>query len=274
MIDMVLGGYKIIELIGTGGMAKVFRAVHVDTGDIVAIKTLPEEFCDDSTYQIRFQREIETIQRMNHPHILPLIDFGEVDKISYIIMPYMSNGTMADRLHDTRLSIEECLRLIEQLGSAIDHAHAQDVIHRDIKPVNIMFDDENNIQLVDFGVAKLIEDTPVDLTGSAIIGTWQYMSPEQCLGDKDLTSQTDIYALGVVLHEMLAGHPPFHTDSPSQIVSRHMSASISLANDLDNHLTPEVKFVILKALARKPSQRHKSGVAMAQALRRALAGSL
>lgn len=272
MIDKVLGGYRIIDLIGTGGMAKVFRADHVDTGETVAIKTLPEQFYDDLTYRLRFEREIETIQRMNHPHILPLIDFGEVDQISYIIMPYLSRGTLAEKLRSMRLLLEDCLIIIEQLASAVDHAHAQDVIHRDIKPVNIMFDEDDNVQLVDFGLAKLIEETPVDLTGSAIIGTWQYMSPEQCLGDKNINAQTDIYALGVILHEMLAGHPPFHADSPSQIVSRHMSASISLANDLDSSLSPEVKFVILKALARKVSQRHKSATAMVNALKKAIYG--
>jgi len=272
MIDMVLGGYKIQELIGTGGMARVFRAEHTETGEVVAIKTLPEEFYDDTTYQLRFQREIKTIQMMNHPHILSLITYGEQDRISYIVMPYMSHGTLADRLSDGKMSPEICITLMEQIGSAIDHAHNHQVIHRDIKPANMMFDADDNIQLMDFGVAKLIEDTDVDITGSAIVGTWQYMSPEQCLGEKDITPQVDIYALGVLLHEMLAGQPPFYNDSPSQIVHRHMSASISLADDLYEELVPEVKFVILKALARKPSQRHKNGVAMAKALRRAFEG--
>lgn len=273
MIDMVLGGYMLTELIGHGGMAKVFRGEHTETGDAVAIKTLPEEFYEDETYRLRFEREIKTIQLLDHPHILSLIDFGETDKISYIVMPLMSHGTLADKLHDGKLSTETCLRMMDQIGSAIDHAHNHNVIHRDIKPANIMLDADDNIKLVDFGVAKLIEDTPVDITGSAVVGTWSYMSPEQCLGERDLSPQTDIYALGVVLHEMLSGQAPFHNASPSQIVQRHMSASISLADDLDNSLSPEVKFVILKALARKPSQRHKNGSAMAKALKRALASS-
>ena len=273
MIGMVLEDYEIIGLIGSGGMAKVFRATHVDTGETVAIKTLPEEFYGDATYQLRFLREIEVIRRLHHPNILPLISHGEQDQVSYIIMPYMPYGTLKDRLHDTDLPLEECLRLMQQLGSAIDHAHAQQVIHRDIKPANIMLDADDNVQLVDFGVAKLIEDTSVDITGSAIVGTWQYMSPEQCMGDKELTARTDIYALGIVLHEMLTGRAPFHEATASDIVNRHMSASISMADDLDESLTEELKFVILKALARKPTQRHKNGDAMTKALQRAIAGN-
>lgn len=273
MIGLVLGDYKIIEMIGHGGMAKVFRAEHVQTGDVVAIKTLPEEFYGDESYQLRFQREIKTIDFLDHPNILSLITFGEQGRISYIVMPYMANGTLADRLIDGKLSSEKTLQMLEQLGSAIDHAHEKNVIHRDIKPANIMLDGDDNIKLVDFGVAKLIEDTAVDITGSAIIGTWQYMSPEQCLGDKNLTKATDIYPLGVILHEMLTGDAPFNNALPSQIIHRHMTASISLADDLDDNLSPDVKFVILKALARKPTQRHKSGMAMAKAFKRAMFSS-
>ena len=158
------------------------------------------------------------------------------------------------------------------MSSAIDHAHEHQIIHRDIKPDNILLDANDNVQLVDFGIAKLIEDTSVDITGSSVIGTWHYMSPEQCMGEKELTCQTDIYALGIVLHEMLTGHGPFHGDSPSEIVQRYMTSAISLADDLDASLSPEVKFVILKALARKPQQRHKTGKALVQAFQRALEG--
>lgn len=270
MIGMIIEDYKIIELIGTGGMAKVFLAEHTETGEAVAIKTLPEEFYGDETYEQRFSREIEVVSRFDHPNILQLLGYGEQDNISYIIMPYMSYGTLQDLLDDKPLPPEECLRLLRQLGSAIDHAHEQQAIHRDIKPVNVMLDANSDVKLLDFGVAKLIEDTSVDITGSAIVGTWQYMSPEQCMGEKDLTPQTDIYALGIVLHQMLTGRSPFHTHTAAEIVHRHMSASISMADDLDEKLSPELKFVILKALARKPSQRHKSGKALVDAFQRVL----
>lgn len=269
MIGMILDDYEIIRQIGVGGMAKVFLGTHTDTGEQVAIKTLPEEFYGDATFQARFLREIEVIRRLNHPHILPLITFGEVDNISYIVMPYMSYGTLRDRLV-TPLAPKDCLRLLQQIGSALDHAHERQIIHRDIKPTNIMMDEHNDVKLVDFGVAKLIEDTSVDITGSAIVGTWQYMSPEQCMGEKDLTPRSDIYALGIVLHEMLSGRSPFHDATAAEIVQRHMSMSISMADDLDPNLSPEVKFVILKALARKPSRRHKSGTALVRAFARAI----
>lgn len=272
MIDMILGDYRIAQLIGFGGMAKVYLANHIETGDTVAVKILPEEFYDDASYQLRFLREIEVIQRLNHPNILPLISYGEKDRHSYIVMPYMKYGTLRDRISDTPLPPDDCLRLLKQLGSALDHAHEQNIIHRDIKPSNILIDADNNVKLVDFGVAKLIEDTPTDITGSAIVGTLHYMSPEQCMGDKDLTYRTDIYALGMVLHEMLSGRSPFGDATAAQIISRYMSASISLANDLDDKLSPEVKFVIMKALARKPTQRHKNGAAFAKAFERAIQG--
>jgi eukaryotic-like serine/threonine-protein kinase len=273
MIGMVLGDYKLLDLIGTGGMARVFQAKHTETGEVVAIKTLPEEFYTDVTYQLRFKREVDAISRLDHPHILSLITYGETDNISYIVLPLMKYGTLYDKLQTSKLPYDECLCLMMQLGSAIDHAHAHQIIHRDLKPANIMIDEDNNAQLTDFGIAKLIEDTDVDITGSAIIGTWQYMSPEQTMGEKALTPQSDIYALGIILHEMLTGRAPFHNNSPSEIVHRHMMRSLSLADDLDDSLTPEVKFVILKALARKPTQRHKNGMAMAKALQRALRGS-
>lgn len=269
MIGMILDKYEIVKLIGSGGMAKVFLGKHTETGEQVAIKTLPEEFYGDGTYQARFVREIDVVRRLNHPHILPLLDHGECDNISYIVMPHMPYGTLRDRLV-TPLQPKECLRLLQQIGSALDHAHEQHIIHRDIKPANIMMDENNDVQLVDFGVAKLIEDTSVDITGSAIVGTWQYMSPEQCMGEKDLSARTDIYALGIVLHEMLCGRSPFHDATAAEIVQRHMSMSISMADDLSESLSPEIKFVILKALARKPSQRHKSGGALANAFARAI----
>jgi len=272
MIGMVLGDYELIELIGTGGMARVFKAKHTETGELVAVKTLPEEFYGDVTFEVRFKREAEAISRLTHPNILPLITYGETDNISYIVLPLMTHGTLHDVLKNGKLPHEECLRLLTQLGSAIDHAHAHQIIHRDLKPANVMFDENNDFQLTDFGIAKLIEDTSVDITGSAVIGTWHYMSPEQSMGEKDITPQTDIYALGIILHEMLTGRTPFHDNSPSKIIYRHMTMSLSLADDLDESLTPEVKFVILKALARIPRQRHRSGMSMVRALKRAFEG--
>ena len=269
MIGMILGDYEITEVIGTGGMARVFQAKHTDTGELVAIKTLPEEFYGDPTYQIRFKREADAIKRLDHPNILPLISYGESDSISYMVLPLMTHGTLHDVLQAGKLEPEECLRLMMQLGSAVDHAHEHQIIHRDLKPANIMFDAKKDFQLTDFGIAKLVEDTSVDITGSAVIGTWHYMSPEQSMGEKDLTPQSDIYALGIILHEMLTGRTPFHDNSPSKIIYRHMTMALSLADDLDESLTPELKFVILKALARIPRQRHKSGMSMARALKRA-----
>lgn len=271
MLGMVLGDYELIEPMGVGGMGKVFKAKHTKTGELVAIKTLPEEFYGDASYEIRFKREADAISRLDHPNILRLITYGESDHISYIVLPLMTHGTLHDKVRANKLSQDECLRLLKQLGSAIDHAHEHNIIHRDLKPANIMFDEHNNIQLTDFGIAKLIEETSVDITGSAVIGTWHYMSPEQSMGERDLTPQSDIYALGIILHEMLTGRAPFHDNSPSQIINRHMGMSLSLADDLDDSLTPEIKFVILKALARIPRQRHKSGMAMARAFERALA---
>ena len=272
MIGIVLGNYKLVDLIGDGGMGKVFKAEHLETNELVAIKALPKEFYNDTTYEIRFKREVEAVRRLDHPHILPLITYGETDETSYIVLPLMTNGTLREKLEWGKFSYEECLRLMMQLGSAIDHAHDHQIIHRDLKPANIMFDENDNIQLTDFGIAKLIEDTPSDITGSAVIGTWHYMSPEQSMGQKDITTQTDIYSLGIILHEMLSGRTPFHDNSPSQIINRHMTMKLSMADDLDDHLSPEIKFVILKALARLPRQRHKNGIAMAKALQRALEG--
>jgi eukaryotic-like serine/threonine-protein kinase len=270
MIDMVLGNYKLLELIGTGSMGKVFKAQHLATNTLVAIKAFPEEFYGDKTYEIRFKREVEAVGRLDHPNILPLITFGETDNISYIVLPLMTNGTLHEKLEWGKFSYEDCLRLMMQLGSAVDHAHEHQIIHRDLKPANIMFDEDDNIQLTDFGIAKLIEDTPVDITGSAVIGTWHYMSPEQSMGERDITTKTDIYSLGIILHEMLSGRTPFHDNTPSEIINRHMAMTLSMADDLDEHLSPEIKFVILKALARLPRQRHKNGMAMAKALQRAL----
>ncbi len=233
----------------------------------VALKVLPREFLHDPTFHARFEREAQTIATLEHPAIVPVYDFGEEDGQPYLVMRYMPGGSLADRLRDGPLSISAGAMILERVGEALDEAHAAGVIHRDLKPDNILFDKRDNAYLADFGIVKLAEAT-TSFTGSAIIGTPAYMSPEQARGDMELDGCSDIYALGAILFKMLSGSMPYEADTPMQLAIKHIIEPVPLIVERMPALPPECDAVIKQAMAKERNSRYPTGQALANAVRR------
>ncbi|MEP7293149.1 MAG: serine/threonine-protein kinase, partial [Chloroflexota bacterium] len=207
----------------------------------------------------RFRLEARTIARLQHPHILPLYDYGDENDILYLVMAYADGGSLSDRIRRGALPISEIQRLFEQIAGALDYAHRQNVIHRDIKPDNILIDREGHALLADFGIVKIMEDVgPATLTATGgLVGTPAYMSPEQAQG-LPVDRRTDIYSLGIVLYEMLAGKQPFSAETPMQLVLKHMTAPVPLLGEFNASLPPALDAVMQHALQKDPAQRYAS----------------
>jgi ligand-binding sensor domain-containing protein/tRNA A-37 threonylcarbamoyl transferase component Bud32 len=267
-----LGPYRILEQIGLGGMATVYRAYQPSMDRQVAVKVLPAHFMQDPTFVERFEREAHTIARLAHPHILPVHDYGKSDDgTTYIVMRYVEAGTLADLLRRGPMPLGQTTQLFYQVGDALAYAHEQGVIHRDMKPSNVLVDPRDQAFLTDFGLARMVESSS-HLTGSMVVGTPAYMAPEQGEG-LPATQQSDIYSLGVVLYEMVTGRPPFEAETPLAVMIKHMTEPLPLPRELNPDLTLEVERVILRALAKEPQARYQDAKEMVQALRRAVRAS-
>jgi len=270
MIGQTLAGFRIIEQIGTGGMATVFKAYDASADRYVAIKTLHQHYSTDPSFRTRFELEAKAIAKLEHIHILPMFAYGEVDGIAYMAMRYLETGTLKELMADDSLSLERISLLLKQIASALDYAHSQQIIHRDIKPSNILVDRQENAMLTDFGIAKIIEST-LDLTGTGIIGTPEYMSPEQFKDSSRITPASDQYSLAVILYEMITGRTPYEAETPVAILQKQMLAEpLPLPRSLRPDLPEETERVILKALSREPDQRFASCMALADAFEHSL----
>ena len=272
MIGRNLGNYRIVEQIGLGGMATVFKGYDPDTERYVAVKVLPQHFSNDPQFRERFKREAKAIAKLEHLHILPIFAYGEEDGIAYMAMRYLEAGTLSDHIGRGPLPFNEASRLLTQLAGALDHAHANGVLHRDMKPSNVLLDDAGNAYLMDFGIAKMVEAT-VDLTGDRMLGTPAYMSPEQCKGEKQLTPATDIYSLGIILYEMVTGKRPFHAETPIAVILQQLNDPLPLPHELRPDLSPAAEGVMLKALAKDPESRYRTAGEFAAAFAQAVAMS-
>ncbi len=274
LVGQKLGKYEITELLGHGGMATVYQAYQRDVDRSVAIKVLPPHPGQDKQFVERFRLEARTIARLQHPHILPLYDYGDENDILYLVMAYVDGGSLSDRIRRSKLSLDEVQTVFQQVASALDYAHRQNVIHRDIKPDNILLDQEGNALLSDFGIVKLIEDsgTGVSLTGTGgLVGTPAYMSPEQAQG-LTVSQQSDIYSLGIVVFEMLTGQQPYQAETPMQVVLKHITAPVPAIREVAPDLPPELEAVIQQALSKDPTQRYDSAQAFYADFVRAVQG--
>jgi serine/threonine-protein kinase len=271
LLGKQFGSYELVQLLGRGGMAAVYRGFQASIDRSVAVKVLPAELLYDPNFGTRFTNEARTLAKLNHPAILPLYDFGEANGMPFIVMPLMTRGTLADRLKGGPLPLSEVVRIATPVAQALEYANSQGVLHRDVKPNNILFDQHDNPYLSDFGIAKVMESN-TNLTGTGIIGTPDYMSPEQARGDA-LDHRADLYSLGVVVYQCLTGQQLFRATTPMGVIFKHVSEAPRPLRELRPDLPPEVEAVVLKALAKDPTQRYATAAEFARALSTAVASA-
>jgi eukaryotic-like serine/threonine-protein kinase len=265
MIPKTVGRYKVKSKIAQGGMATILRGYDPLVKRDVAIKILPREFLHDPTFRTRFEREAEIVASLEHPAIVPVYDYGEQDGQPYFILRYMTGGSLAERIRAKPLSVPEASRMISRLASALDHTHAQGVIHRDLKPGNILFDQNNEAYITDFGIAKIAEGGK-SVTGQALtVGTPDYMSPEQARGEP-LDGRSDVYALGIMLFEMLTGRLPYAADTPLAMAYKHVNEPLPHVLDSQPTLPSGCQAVVERAVAKRREDRFPTAGAMAEAL--------
>lgn len=262
-----IGAYRIEALLARGGMAYVYRAVHVMLGRAVAIKILPAVVAADTVARTRLRQEAWSVASLRHPHILEIFDAGEVDDLPYLVTELVTGGTLADQLREHREPVERlrlALTTARALGSALDYAHRQGVLHRDVKPSNILLTETGRLILADFGLAQVREATirvtqPGDFWGSP-----HYSSPEQIEGGS-VTGCADLYSLAVVLYEILAGRVPFAADTPMATALAHLHQPPPV-HDLAPGLPPSADDMLAKGLAKCPEDRYQSGAALTEAV--------
>jgi len=256
LVGRTISHYHILEQIGQGGMSSVFRAVDLDGDRAVAIKILSPYIAHEARFQARFEREIKLLRRLQHPHIIPILDFGEADGLAFIVMPFISSGTLLDRLRQGPLDPAEGGRIVDQLASALTLAHENGVIHRDVKPSNVLLDPQGNALLSDFSFARP-QEASQNLTGSALIGTPAYMSPEQCRGDA-VDARSDQYSFGVMLYQIATGRLPFEGDTPMAVALMHVNVPLPRPREVNPNLPVGIEQVLIKALAKDPANRYES----------------
>ncbi len=270
LVSTSLGRFEILNELGRGGMAVVYRARQSDLERIVALKVLPPGLTHDPSYVARFRQEARSAARLEHPHIMPIYEVGEANGLHYIAMKYIQGQTLKEVLQkEGYLPVARAASILAQIGDALDYAHRQGVIHRDIKPSNMMLTDEGWVYLTDFGLARGAGTTSGLTMAGTVMGTPEYMSPEQAQGLATVGPPTDIYALGVVLYELLTGCFPFTADTPMGMLAARLLQTPIPPRDVRSDLPSPVEDVIMRALARKPEARFASAGALVAALRAA-----
>lgn len=277
LIGQVLGTCTLQRLLGRGGMGAVYLARQSRPRRTVAVKVILPGLIEENIreqFLIRFRREADAIAALDHINIMPIYEYSEEGDTAYLVMPYVTGGTLRDRLEQSHtLSLEEAIHIINQAAAGLDSAHAQGIIHRDLKPGNILFHADGRLLLADFGLAKVLKDVEnsgLSLMTSAgtIIGTPEYLSPEQGTGNL-LDVRTDIYSLGIVLYHMLTGRVPFTGTSPVAIAIRHAMVEPPPMRQFNPHIAPNIEAVVMKAIAKTPEDRFSSAGELARALRQA-----
>lgn len=249
--------YKLLEVIGEGGMAIVYRAEDLILDRTVAVKVLRSEFSNDDEFILRFRREAESATSLSHPNIVNIYDVGEEEQLYYIVMEYIEGKTLKEYIREAApLPMEEALSIFNKIASAIRHAHENHIIHRDIKPHNILITENGQVKVTDFGIAMAMTSATITHTKS-VLGSVHYLSPEQAKGSI-ATEKSDIYSLGVVLYEMVTGAVPFSGESPVTVALKHLQEDYPSPRVLNEQVPQHVERIIDKALAKDPEQRYDS----------------
>lgn len=257
--------YQIVRRLGSGGMADVYVAQHARLHRPLAIKVLHVHLARDAEMRERFRREAEAASRLVHPAICAILDYGEAGDLVWLVMPYLSGGSLADQLARTHTVPAPRIAVIgAQVASALDHAHRQGIIHRDVKPDNVLFDDDGNVILTDFGIATARFHARLTAQGRAM-GTPHYMSPEQAMG-KLADGRSDLYAVGVLMYEALVGAPPFDGADAYGIGYKHVHEAPVPAIEADPTIPPTLSAIVMKCLEKRPEDRYARGHDLADAL--------
>lgn len=253
-----VGPYRIIEQLGQGGMATVFKAYHAALDRYVAIKVLHPAFKEEPNFLSRFQREARVVARLEHPNIVPIYDFAEHKGQPYLVMKFIEGQTLKAHMNEKPLTKEEAVRIVDDVGGALAYAHKQGVLHRDVKPSNVLLSPDGSIYLADFGLARMAQAGASTLSKDVMLGTPQYISPEQGQGVRDLDQGTDIYSFGVLLYEMVVGRVPFNADTPFSIIHDHIYTPLPLPSAVNPNVPEVVERVLLKSLAKDRKDRFET----------------
>src|ERR1700721_1059548 len=275
----LLGGrYELDGVVGRGGMAEVYRARDIRLDRIVAVKTLREDLARDQTFQARVRREAQSAASLNHPSIVAVYDTGEDNHgptpVPYIVMEYVDGRTLRELMHDHRRRLpERALEITDGVLRALDYSHRNGIVHRDIKPGNVMVSRTGEIKVMDFGIARARTCAQATMTQTAhVIGTAQYLSPEQARGER-VDARSDLYSTGCLLYELLTRRPPFTGDSPVAIAYQHVREDPIPPSQVDPEVPAWADAIVLKAMSKDPADRYQSAGEMRNDLQRALSGA-
>ena len=264
-----VGPFRILEQLGQGGMATVFKAYHPGLDRYVALKALHPAFMEDPNFLARFQREAKVVAKLDHPNIVPIYDFAEHEGRPYLVMKYIEGETLKAHLSKNKLRMDEVRTIMEATGKALAYAHQQGILHRDVKPSNVLLAADSRVYLTDFGLARIAESGSSTLSSDVMIGTPHYISPEQALGKRDLDVGADIYSFGVVLYEMIVGRVPFSADTPFSIIHDHIYSPLPLPRTVNPEVSEGIERVLLKALAKDRADRFPDVASLMDAFEKA-----
>ena len=257
--------YRVLRRVGGGGMAHVYRAEHAQLERPLVLKVLHAHLARDEEMRVRFRREAEAACQLQHPNICPIVDYGEAGNTVYIVMPFLAGGSLADVLaRDRSVAHAPSAAITAQVATALDYAHRRGVVHRDVKPDNILFDEDGHALVTDFGIATARFHGRLTNTGRAM-GTPHYMSPEQAMG-KMVDGRSDVYALGVMLYEMILGIPPFDGADSYSVGYKHVHEQPVAPDQVDSRTPPALNAIIMRCLAKTPADRYQRGNDLADAL--------
>jgi len=262
-----IGPYRIVEQLGQGGMATVYKAYHASLDRYVALKALHPAFNEDKTFASRFQREARVVAKLEHPNIVPVYDYAEHEGRPYLVMKFIEGDTLKARMTEKPLSSDEIKKVLDAVGGALSYAHKQGILHRDIKPSNVMVATDGQIYLADFGLARIAQSGESTMSSDSIMGTPQYISPEQAMGKKDLDAGTDLYSFGVMLYEMVVGQVPFSADTPFAVIHDHIYTPLPLPRSVNPKVPEQVERVLLKSLSKERADRYEDAATMIQAFK-------